>query len=282
MKKHQLCIGTGMGFDIPVYQQLKYVIDAGFDTAFANWDRRYYDFEPIAKAADELGIKLQSIHAPFYGMAEIWEDESGESASKIMDELYNCTDDCKKYGVNLMICHTIIGMERCTPTDLGLKRIGELVDYADSKGVTIAFENTEGEEYLKAILDKYGERKNVGFCFDSGHEMCYNAGRDMLANYGKYLICTHLNDNLGMTDKSNKTFLDDCHLLPFDGVADWNKIAERLHKCDYDGTLTFELISTSKPGRHVNDIYKDLTFEQYLREAYSRAEKFRDIFEKTI
>ena len=48
----------------------------------------------------------------------------------------------------------------------------------------------------------------------------------MLALYGEKLICTHLNDNLGIKDFEGKTtWHDDLHLLPFDGIADWNKIA---------------------------------------------------------
>lgn len=62
----------------------------------------------------------------------------------------------------------------------------------------------------------------VGFCWDSGHELCYNHGRDMLAQYGDRLLGTRLNDNLGVRDDGGQiTFLDDLHLLPFEGIADW-------------------------------------------------------------
>lgn len=277
---HKLCFGTGAFYNVPVTEQMKYIKDAGFDMVFSDWDDRHFDFEPVARAAADAGLALHSIHAPFYACDDIWEDDEGNRAGVFMQALRGCIDDCVRFGVGLMISHVIIGMERCTPNELGLERFGEIIDYAADRGITIAFENTEGEEYLKAVLDRYGGRENVGFCYDSGHELCYNAGRDMLAEYGRYLVSTHLNDNLGMLDPAHKTFLDDSHLLPFDGIADWEGIAARLHGCGFDSTLTFETCSSSKPGRTANDRYAELTFEEYLAAAYERAVRFRDIFEK--
>ena len=61
------------------------------------------------------------------------------------------------------------------------------------------------------------------------------------------------------------------HLLPFDGVNDWNSIVMRLNKYNYNDILTFELLKTSKPNRHENDKYNRIMFEEYLTEAYIRA-----------
>ena len=113
---------------------------------------------------------------------------------------------------------------------------------------------------------------NVGFCWDSGHELCYNRGKDMLNVYGSRLIATHLNDNLGVSRFDGAIyFTDDLHLLPFDGIQNWQNAAERLNKCGYDGILTFELNTTSKPGRHDNNKYSKLPAEEYIAEAYARA-----------
>ena len=122
--------------------------------------------------------------------------------------------------------------------------------------------------------------KNVGFCIDTGHEMCYNFSRDLIGKYGEYLIATHLNDNMGITNPPEITFLDDAHLLPFDGIADWNGIADRLNKCGYDGILTFELNAKGRIGDCPNRIYDSLSFEQYVNLAFERAVRFRDIFVK--
>ena len=160
----------------------------------------------------------------------------------------------------------------CNPGELYFGNYDAVVNYAAQKGVKIAFENTEGEEYLAALMDAFRGEKHVGFCWDSGHEMCYNHSKDLLALYGDRLLGTHLNDNLGIRDFGGKiTYIDDLHLLPFDGIADWDNIAARLDRCGFSGPLTFELNVMSKPGRRDNDIYRKLSPEEYIAECYKRA-----------
>jgi len=102
--------------------------------------------------------------------------------------------------------------------------------------------------------------------------MCYNHSEDLLSKYGDRLIMTHLNDNLGISRFDGKTFwTDDLHLLPFDGVADWDDIIARLRSSRKMDILNFELNIGSKPNRHENDIYGEMTLEHYFTEAYKRA-----------
>ena len=136
----------------------------------------------------------------------------------------------------------------------------------------IAFENTEGEEFLSALMDYFKGNDTVGFCWDSGHEMCYNHSNDLLKKYGDRLIMTHINDNLGISRFDGETFwTDDLHLLPFDGIADWDYNVKRLKKCPAQEFLNFELTKYSKPGRHENDGYSKMSLEEYYTEAYKRA-----------
>ena len=94
----------------------------------------------------------------------------------------------------------------------------------------------------------------------------------MLAKYGDRLIATHINDNLGISKYDGEIYwTDDLHLLPFDGVADWQNVTERISRCGYDGILTFELIRLSKRERHENDKYMKMPLDEYLAEAYARA-----------
>ena len=102
--------------------------------------------------------------------------------------------------------------------------------------------------------------------------MCYNYSKDMLKKYGDRLIATHINDNLGIKCFDGKIYwYDDLHLLPFDGIGDWEGVAKRIADCRYDGILTFELSKKSKPNRYDNDKYQKLSAEEYLSEAYARA-----------
>jgi len=102
--------------------------------------------------------------------------------------------------------------------------------------------------------------------------MCYNHSKDLTALYGDRLFGTHLNDNLGISRFDGKTFwTDDLHLLPFDGIADWQNIVDRLNAHGFDGPLTFELGIDSKPNRFDNALYGKMSFEEYVAQAYQRA-----------
>ena len=96
-------------------------------------------------------------------MDDLWHDEDGELAEIMRKELFNSIDNCHNLDVPIVVMHAIIGMDNHTPTELGLERIGEIIDYAVKRGVVIGFENTEGECYLKALLDRFGEIENVGY-----------------------------------------------------------------------------------------------------------------------
>ena len=76
------------------------------------------------------------------------------------------------------------------------------------------------------------------------------------------------------------TWHDDLHLLPFDGIKDWDDTAKRIAACGFDGPLTLELVKTSKPGRLDNLKYEKLSFEEYVTEAYARACKVAALVQK--
>lgn len=270
MWNQKLGLGTFSEFGADNNEQIKLFKRAGFDAFFTEW---YYD-APVtewANTAKNEGMIYQSIHAPFGKSDDMWCDDK-ELAEIAEKELLACLADCEKHEVPIMVMHAIIGMDNHNPTEIGVERYGKIVDAAEKAGIKIAFENTEGEEYLFTLFDAFKDRKNVGFCWDTGHEMCYNHSQNLLEKLGDKLIATHLNDNLGIKDFGGEiTWLDDLHLLPFDGIANWQVIADRLDKCNYNDILTFELITKSKPDRHENDIYKKMSTEEYLAEAFKRA-----------
>lgn len=271
MYKNKLCLGLGESFGVSYIEQIPIIKKAGFEGFFFDWSPNL-DILEIKKCADENGLELQSVHGPYYNSAVMWESE--ENAREAVDEMLRCLDDCKLCEAPIVVLHTFIGFNDTTHTvnENGFINYGKIVDRAEELGIKIAFENTEGEEYLDALMTHFADRKNVGFCLDTGHEMCYNYSKDLLAKYGDKLIATHINDNLGISRQDGNTFwTDDLHLLPFDGCADWEFFAKRLNRHGYNGFLTFELTRASKPNRHENDKYMKMTTEEYIAEAYSRA-----------
>ncbi len=275
----KLCLGLNEQFGAPPREQMRMMREAGFDAVFL----AYKDGETVrrqAREAREFGLEVQSVHAPFGGCRALWEADE-EAAGAALKEIADCIHICGECGIPITVSHAFIGFDiPPIPKERGLERYGRLTAAAAEAGVTLAFENTEGEEYLAALFTAYGNEKHVRFCLDTGHELCYNRGADLLARWGGLLAATHLNDNLGVKDPTGRiTWHDDLHLLPFDGVRDWEETARRFARAGYTGTLTFELNTLSKPGRHENDAYAAMPTRDFIAESYARARRFAALLE---
>lgn len=270
MYKTMLCLGCLGKIGLSAKEQIPIFKQIGFEGFFTSWN--VGETAECRRLADELGLLYQSIHAPFGKIEKLWGDDETEAES-VADELVRCVEDCAEHRVPIMVCHVWKGFgESDRPNEKGTERLLRVVERAKELGVKIAFENTEGEPFLESVMSAFKDYENVGFCLDTGHEMCYNSGKDMLAKYGNRLIATHINDNLGVRSFEGKiTWLDDLHLLPFDGIKDWEDLAKRIADCGYEGPLTFELSKNNKPGRLDNLKYEKLSFEEYVTEAYARA-----------
>jgi sugar phosphate isomerase/epimerase len=261
---------------------LQIIKNTGFDAISPIWKSREALLE-IVHTAKNLGLEIQSLHAPFTKAADMWSDK-GDICGPVKDELLKNIDFCSECQIQVLVVHVWIGFDyKFEKNSLYYDNFDEIVRYAKEKNVKIAFENTEGEEYLYALMEHFENDDTVGFCWDSGHEMCYNRSSDLLGKFGDRLIMTHLNDNLGISRFDGKIFwTDDLHLLPFDGIADWKDNVLRLQKSRYMPILNFELGIQSKPNRHENDVYMQMPLELYFAEAYKRACKIAYNYSKII
>ncbi len=267
----KLALDTGLGFNVPFERTVKAIKDAGFDGCFTGCAPDGSDIAEKAKIIAENGLVYQSVHSPFGNVYKIWEDVG--DGEKEIDLLIKCVNACADAGVPIIIIHPIIGMDRHNPTDIGTRRFARLVEAAEKAKVKLAFENVENLEYLDKIFADLGQSDAVRLCWDTGHEMCYNFSIDIPGRFAGKLVCTHFDDNLGIADKNVVTWLDDLHLMPFDGIADWKGIMDRIRRENYEDFLTFELTRNSKPGKNTHDIYAALTVEEFAALAYDRAVK---------
>ncbi len=267
-----LILGTGLGFEkeIPIGEQIVRIKNVGWDGIFTDWNESV-GLSEYARIAKENGLIYQSVHAPFDKMDKVW--EQGEAGDIEKDRLIRCIRETASIGVDIVVMHAIIGFDKYRPTNIGIQRFIEIVQAAESCGVRIALENTEGNVYLDTLLEAFSDYPTVGFCIDTGHEMCYNKSADLIGKYGNQLIATHLNDNMKITGNTI-TWLDDAHMLPFDGLANWRDIAARLKFAEYQGPLTFEVTSKSKPHRATHDRYSTLSFDEFVARALRKAKKF--------
>lgn len=277
MFKQKLCLALCSSYSIPCEEQITLFKTTGFEGCAIDLSDRKTDAAKLAAKAKEESMIISYLHAPFNKSDDMW--MNGEIGDVALSELLDCLEICSKLEIPAMVAHTFIGFDNeITPSEIGIERYGALAIRAKELGVKLALENTEGEEFLFALMKELKDIDSVSFCWDSGHELCYNYGKDLIALFGDRLAVTHINDNLGIRDFGGKiTYIDDLHLLPFDGITDWNAAAKRLVKCGFDGPISFELTTRSKPGRHENDKYAAMPFEAFVAEAYSRACRFASL-----
>ena len=282
MFKQKIGISLGYHYAMPTPDVVKLLKQIGFDAISPEW-RKGQELAQVIETAREAGMLVESLHAPFWNAAKMWSADEAV-AGPARAELLEALEDCKTWNVPVLVVHTWIGFDyKFDAQTLCFDHFDTLVAKAQEYGVTVAFENVEGEEYLAALMDRYQGQDTVGFCWDSGHEMCYNRSQDMLAQYGDRLVMTHLNDNLGISRFDGTLFwMDDLHLLPYDGIADWDENVQRLAKSRRLDVLNFELTIGSKPDRHENDAYMQMSLEVFFTEVYKRACRIAYRYAKTV
>lgn len=280
MWNQKLGISLYNNYSIPTKEVIDIIANTGFDAISPEW-KEGVDLLDLVSYARSKGLIIQSLHAPYHKCADIW-GEDQIKAKVAINELLTVLDDCARLEIPILVCHVWIGFEYVQkPSLTGLKNYQIVVDRAKELNIKLAFENTEGEEFLFFLMDYFKGEETVGFCWDSGHEMCYNHSEDLLGKLGDTLIMTHLNDNVGISRFDGKTyFMDDLHLLPYDGIADWRYNVDRLKNSAPLEILNFELNINSKPDRHENDCYMEMTMQRYFAEAYKRACKIGHAYMK--
>ncbi len=271
---YKLGINLDLGFDATESQILSSAKQAGFEAFFTLWRRGRSELcRQLAQQALQEGMIFQSIHVCWDRIESLWADD--EYTQDVVDYHIECIHLCRELNVPIMVLHVFAGFGvDYIPTESGLESVGKIVREAERCNVRLAFENTEGEPYLAAILERYASSPCVGYCWDTGHEQCYNSGRPMPELYGNgKVFATHFNDSLGITG-TEITWLDDAHLLPYDGIIDWSMTMRRLEQSGYrEEILTFELTRKNKPDRHTHDAYASCSLDEFLKQAYECAKR---------
>ena len=246
-------IFDGISFDI----QPTLFREAGISSTFLYSELK--NFDKVTEDFLGKGIAVESLHAPFSNINDIWlEGEAGEvSLARLMDSV----DKCARYNIPVSVVHTSSGWEIPEGvTETGICRYERLFEYADKRGVTIAVENLRRPD----IFDYFMKNYNVGFCWDCGHENCFTEGVRFMRDYGERAVALHIHDN--MCDRGV-----DNHLLPFDGKIDFGLVAYELADKVYGGTLMLEISKNSKKNGIA--IYESLTDEQFIMIAKQAAER---------
>ena len=258
-------------YSAPMVEVIGLLREVGFEAVSPLWQRDV-SLADTVRAAERQGLVLQSLHGPLRGLPGMWDRDATRSAA-ISQDLLRAADDCAAYGFPLLVVHSWSGLDYTFREDsLYFDNFDRLVERAHRNGIQIAFENLEGPEYLAALMTRYEQDPAVGLCWDCGHELCYTPSWDFLKRFGHRLIMTHLNDNCGVTSPDGQLQgTDDLHLLPFDGIVNWEQTVERLKQARPQQILNFELKIRPKGDRCKLDLYSHIPLAQYLAQAYKTA-----------
>ncbi len=225
------------------------------------------DFDNVMEIYIKNGITVETLHAPFGGINDMWSEDEKVGKAMLM-RLFDSIDKCAKYGIPTTIVHVSSGRPMPEISEAGIKRYTELFDYAKKNGVTVALENLRYIENLKYFMDKYDFPV---FCWDTGHENCYTDGINHMEYFGKRLGALHIHDNRGVRDA-------DDHLLPFDGSIDFEKVARYIAESPFNGTIMLEVCRSAKiDGK---EVYGDISDEEYVKRASDAAARIADMVKK--
>ncbi|MBQ8743380.1 MAG: sugar phosphate isomerase/epimerase [Clostridia bacterium] len=252
-----MCIFNGIDFA----DQVKYLKKHGVSRTFVMSDTP--DFDKVMELFSENGIICETLHAPFDKINDMWSTNE-TSAQSMLDRLKDGVDKCAKYKIPTIIVHVSSGQPMPEINAQGVARYDELFEYARSAGVTVALENLRYLENLSFFMDRHAD---LVFCWDCGHEYGFTKGIRFLNLYGDRLGALHIHDNRCGVNT-------DDHLIPFDGMIDFDKITDALAEVSYTGTMMLEIgklvsVEHSLP-------YASLSDEEFIIRAASAAKKLAD------
>lgn len=211
--------GADIAFDYCVQQaDYPFLTDAYLDWA-----------NGLSAAAEACGIVISHSHAAFDASCR---DE------KMISRTMEC---CQIMGIRYLVVHPIwrdadeiIIADRQTFIDINASAIVPILETAKEYGVTVLSENllwgASADPCTISELVKTVSRPNFGWCYDTGHAKSLGYAPAVLRECIPPLSL-HMQDNLGHGDD---------HLLPGDGLIDWDDVTLVLREIGYAGDAVLE------------------------------------------
>lgn len=195
-------------------------------------------FDRVAKAAEDLGIRLVQAHAP---MGKPLDDPDG---SFLADTL-RCVESCGRWGIPNLVVHSgyLPDLSREETFLRNRDFFLPLLEAAEPWGVNILVENfnkmykenvywiDNAEDLLRMI--ETVDHPLFHAVWDTGHANLQPMPQHQeLRLLGQHVKALHIQDNLGLKDQ---------HLLPFHGTTDMDSVMRGLQEIGYEGYFTFEV-----------------------------------------
>lgn len=127
-----------------------------------------------------------------------------------------------------------------------------IIEKAADFEITVCLENLS--ETASHMVVPFTDLPHLNLTLDVGHAQLLtemNASYAFIERYPERIKHVHLHDNRG-----GDSYRDDLHLIPGEGIVDFEKVFQKLKAMDYDRTITLELIPSeiAKCLGHVKEL----------------------------
>ncbi len=193
---------------------------------------------------DNIGIQINSIHLPIYfnRVSDLNERkkvniccEDNNIRSNSLREIIRHIEVAGQLGIPVAILHT--GLENNSESEINLliESLTVINEEAKKRDILIALENHTTPFVTVGLLIELIHKidtEHLGICLDIGHSNIFSNYISDLIEARRYLFSMHLHDNNGEEDE---------HLLPYEGVIDFDYIIGYLRTSKFAGIVTVEL-----------------------------------------
>lgn len=206
------------------------------------------DPKAVYSLAAKYGIKIRSIHLPFWPFAEIDPASgNGEVGKNFIETQRRIVKAAAKAGIEIAVIHPsgepYSEEERPERLACAIKRLSELKKITDECGIKLAVENLPrtclGRD-IKEMTAILAAIDGLYACFDTNHSL-KDDNIEFVKALGDRIIALHVSDY---------DFINERHAMPFDGKNDWKGIMNALKEVGYGGTWNYEV---NTDGRHPAD-----------------------------
>ena len=224
---------------------------------------RYVDmsikfFKKCLKIAKKHKITINTFHFPYsvdwMDFSCPWDNDRKEIV-RWLGELFKITD---KFNPKAYIFHPAGQGCNADNREKYMQYLLESVEgLAKLTKVPICIENMVVGNMTNGLaqIKEYADKTKSGYVVVDTNHFVKDRPEDAILALGDKVKALHISDN---------DFIYERHMMPGDGLNDWNKIIGALEKIGYSGTFNYE-VSLSKYGYNYKDVvanYEKL-FENY-------------------
>ncbi|MGE0814332.1 MAG: sugar phosphate isomerase/epimerase family protein [Vicinamibacterales bacterium] len=226
----------------------------GFDSVELFALRSHFDYgDPravaqLAEWLDDTRLSLSAVHAPtaeaftdgrWHGTLSVASADAAARA-RAVEETRAALELARTLPYTSLATH--VGVPSHLPAAAGddpraaRESLDALANAAADCGVQLALEvqtnRLSTPEALVALIEDASDWPPVGICLDAGHARLMGDPADAVEAASGHIIAAHVHDTRGTRDD---------HLVPYDGVIDWDRTLLAFQKVGYLGPWTFEL-----------------------------------------